>query len=502
MKRLVAALSFSLLAALAFPAGASELRIALDQDPDVLDPAQAGTYVGRIVFAAMCDKLVDVDEHMKFVPQLATSWEWSPDNKALTLKLRDNVLFQDGTKLDATAVKVNLDRYRTAPESKRKGEVKPISNVVVVDPLTVRIELSAPYAPLVAVLSDRAGMIISPKALTQYGDKIADHLTCAGPYRFVERVAQGRIVAERFKDYWNAGAYTIDRVTYTPVTDQTVRLDNLRAGQFDIIEGLAANDVKTVEADPKLRFLEATGLAYEMMSINVNNGPDADNPLGKDPRVREALELSLDRKAINDAVFEGKFVPSNQPEAPGGKYWNPARPVPARDVAKAKSLLAAAGTPHPSFTLTAANNPIDQQLAQIIQAMAGEAGFQVKLQAIEATTMVSNNNAGHYQAGLAIWSGRPDPDGNVSIWLACDGFLNWGKYCDRELDKTLAEARSTTDSDARAKLYAKASDIYLTARPALFLYHYKWLWGISRKVSGFVPYPDGIARLAGVKVGG
>jgi peptide/nickel transport system substrate-binding protein len=501
MKHLVAALSLILLSALAVPAGASELRIALDQDPDVLDPAQAGTYVGRIVFAAMCDKLVDVDEHMKFVPQLATSWDWSPDNKALTLKLRDNVLFQDGTKLDAKAVKINLDRYRTAPESKRKGEVKAIGNVVVVDPLTVRLELSAPYAPLVAVLSDRAGMIVSPKALAQYGDKIADHLTCAGPYRFVERVAQGRIVAERFKDYWNAAAYSVDRVTYTPVTDQTVRLDNLRAGQFDIIEGLAATDVKAVEGDPKLQFVEATGLAYELMSINLNNGPDADNPLGKDKRVREALELSLDRNVLNQVVFDGKFVPSNQPEAPGGKYWNPARPVPARDVEKAKALLAAAGAPHPSFTLTAANSPVEQQLAQLIQAMAGEAGFQVKIQATEATTMVANNNAGHYQAGLAIWSGRPDPDGNLSIWLACDGFLNWGKYCSADLDKTLAEARATTDPDARAKLYATAGDIYLNGRPALFLYHYKWLWGVNRKVSGFVPYPDGIARLGGVKVG-
>jgi peptide/nickel transport system substrate-binding protein len=497
MKKLAAAL---LLTLLTLPAGASELRIALDQDADVLDPAQGGTYVGRIVFAAMCDKLVDIDEHMKFVPQLATEWSWSADNKALTLKLRGGVLFQDGTKLDADAVKTNLDRYRTAPESKRKGEVKPIANVVAVDPQTVRIELSAPYAPLIAVLSDRAGMMISPKALAQYGDKIADHLICAGPYRFVERVAQGRIVADKFRDYWNTGAYPIDRIIYTPVTDQTVRLDNLRAGQFDIIEGLAATDVKTVAADPKLQYLEATGLAYELMSINVNNGPDADNPLGKDKRVREALELSLDRNVLNQVVFDGKFVPANQPEVPDSKYWNPARPVPARDVEKAKALLIAAGAPHPSFTLTAANSPVEQQLAQLIQAMAGEAGFQVKIQATEATTMVANNNAGHYQAGLAIWSGRPDPDGNLSIWLACDGFLNWGKYCSPDLDKTLAEARATTDPDTRAKLYAKASDIYLDERPALFLYHYKWLWGVSKKISGFVPYPDGIARLGGVKV--
>ena len=189
-------------------AGAADLRIALNEDPDILDPAQGGSFVGREVFAALCDKLIDVAPDMKFVPQLATEWTWSADGKALTMKLRDGVLFHDGTKLDADAVKINLDRYRTDPESRRKGEVKPIANVVVVDPLTVRLELAEPYAPLLAVLADRAGMIMSPKALTELGDKIGTKPVCAGPYRFVERVAQERIVVERFDKYWNPGPYT------------------------------------------------------------------------------------------------------------------------------------------------------------------------------------------------------------------------------------------------------------------------------------------------------
>ena len=180
------------LAGLAAAAQAADLRIALNEDPDLLDPAQGGSFVGREVFAALCDKLIDVAPDMKFVPQLATEWSWSSDGKALTLKLRDGVLFHDGTKLDADAVKINLDRYRTDPESRRKGEVKPIANVVVVDPLTVRLELGEPYAPLLAVLADRAGMIMSPKALADLGDKIGTKPVCAGPYRFVERVAQER----------------------------------------------------------------------------------------------------------------------------------------------------------------------------------------------------------------------------------------------------------------------------------------------------------------------
>jgi peptide/nickel transport system substrate-binding protein len=497
----MAALVMTVLALLATPCAASELRIALNDDPDLLDPAQGGSFVGREVFAAMCDKLIDIAPDMSFVPQLATAWTWSEDAKSLTLKLRDGVLFHDGTKLDAEAVKTNLDRYRTAPESRRKGEVKPIANVAVVDPLTVRIDLSAPYAPLLAVLADRAGMMISPTALAALGDKIATKPACAGPYKFVERVAQERIVLERFDKYWNPGPYTIDRVTYTPVPDTTVRLAGLRSGGFDIIDRLAAPDIPAVKADPALSYVEITALGYNLLSFNVSNGPAADNPLGKDKRVREALELSLDRSVLNDVVFEGKFVPSNQFEAPGTRYWNASRPVPARDVAAAKKLLAAAGTPRPAFTLTTGTGTTEQQVAQTIQAMAGEAGFDIKLQATEAATMVQKNTAGDYQAALAIWSGRPDPDGNIAIWIACDGFLNWGKYCNPDLDKALAAARAVTDPAERAKFYAAAADIYLADRPTMVLYHLKWLWGVSRKVTGFIPNPDGLIRLAGMKVG-
>ena len=144
---LVRSLIVALVLGLAGPADASELRIALNEDPDLLDPAQSGSFVGREVFAAMCDKLIDIGPDMKFVPQLATEWTWSSDAKSLTIKIRDGVLFHDGTTLDAAAVKANLDRYRTAAESRRKGEVKPIVSVVVVDPLTVRVELAQPLRP-------------------------------------------------------------------------------------------------------------------------------------------------------------------------------------------------------------------------------------------------------------------------------------------------------------------------------------------------------------------
>lgn len=482
------------------PAGATTLRIGLQEDPDALDPAQGVSFVGREVFAALCDKLVDVDRDMKLQPQLATEWSWGADAKSLTLKLRAGVKFHDGTALDAAAVKVNLDRYRSAPESKRKSELKAVRNVAVIDPLTVRIDLSEPYAPLLAVLADRSGMILSPKALAQFGDRIGTAPVCSGPYKFVERVAQERIAVERFSEYWNQATVAIDRIEYVPVPDATVRLANLQSGRFDIVERMAPTDVKTVAADPRLQVVESTALAYNLLPINTGNGTSAANPLGKDPRVREAFELALDRGALNEVAFDGHFVPSNQPEAPGSRYWDPDHPVPARDLDKAHALLAAAGTPHPSFTLTAPNNTTDLQVTQTIQSMVAEAGFDMRIQATEAMTLVQNTSTGNYQAALAIWSGRPDPDGNISYWIACDGFLNWGKYCNADLDKALAAGRGTIDPDARAKFYRAAADICLKDRPVIFLYHYKWLWGLSRKVEGFAPNPDGIIRPQGMKM--
>ena len=152
------------LAALACVSHAQTLRIGLAEDPDILDPTMARTFVGRIVFAGLCDKLFDLDEKLAIVPQLATSHEWSADNKSLVIKLRSGVTFHDGEKMDAAAVKYNLERHKNMKGSNRRGELAVVSSVDVVDPSTVRINLSSPFAPLLAVLTDRSGMMVSPKA--------------------------------------------------------------------------------------------------------------------------------------------------------------------------------------------------------------------------------------------------------------------------------------------------------------------------------------------------
>src|SRR5215470_18373540 len=243
-----------LLCGVSFGAAAqSNLRIGLAEDPDVLDPSLGRTYVGRIVFASICDKLFDIDAKMNIVPQLALSHETSADGKTVTIKLRPGVKFHDGEAFDAAAAKYSLDRHLNLKGSFRKTDIGSVESVEVVDPLTIALHLKAPFSPLLAQLTDRAGMMVSPKAAEAAGDKFGLHPVCAGPYKFVERVQQDRIVVERFADYWNKDRTFIDRITYLPIVDGTVRLANLRSGGLDLIERVLATDIKSVRDNPRLR---------------------------------------------------------------------------------------------------------------------------------------------------------------------------------------------------------------------------------------------------------
>jgi peptide/nickel transport system substrate-binding protein len=477
---------------------AADLRIGIQEDLDPLDPALSRGFVDRIVFTSLCDKLVDIGPKLDYVPQLATEWAWSPDALSLTMKLRPGVVFHDGEKFDAAAVKYNIDRYKTMPESLRKAELSPVSGVEVVDDLTVRFNLSQPYVPLIGVLSDRPGMMVSPKAAEAAGAKFFTNPICSGPYRFVERVAQDRIVLRKFDGYRDKDAYPSVTITYRPMPDPTIRLANLRSGQLDLIERVNPTDLPQIRSDARVRLIEAPSIAYQTMPFNLNHGERANTEFSKNPKIREALELSIDRVVLNQVVFNGEYIPSNQPLAPNDPYHVAEFPVPKRDPARAKQLLAEAGVTRVPLTIYVATNPVLQQVAQVIQSMAAETGFDIKIEVMEAVTVTQRTQKGDFQAAIVIWSGRPDPDGNISIWHTCNGFLNWGKYCDPQLDDLLQRARATTDTAQRKELYRQASAIFLTARDHLVLYHLKWHWATSAKLKGFQPYPDGLIRLRGV----
>src|ERR1700726_3492691 len=394
------------------------LRIGLAEDPDILDPTMARTYVGRIVFAAFCDKLFDIDEKLNVVPQLALSHETSADGKEVVIKLRPGVKFHDGEPLDAAAAKYSLERHLTMQGSFRKPEIAALDRVEVVDARTVRLVLKTPYSPLIAQLTDRSGMMVSPKAATAAGDRFGLHPVCAGPYKFVQRVPQDRIVAEKFSDYWDKNDVHIDRIVYLPIVDSTVRLANLKSGGLDLFERALATDIKEIRSDPKLKLSTALELGYQGIDINVDNGPAARNPLGSSAKVRQALSLAIDRDALNAVVFNGEFVPGNQWVSPEHPYYQKSFPVPKRDVEKAKALIREAGDSAPfDVDFMVPKGEETQAVAEVIQAMAAEAGINMKIRVTEFATSLKQAEAGEYQAYLLAWSGRTDPDGNLYIFL-------------------------------------------------------------------------------------
>ncbi len=497
----VAAALAAVLAAFAAGAGAAAtLRIGLAEDPDILDPTLARTFVGRIVFASLCDKLFDITADLKIVPQLATSYAWAPDNKSITLKLRQGVVFQDGTPFDAEAVKYNIERHLTMKGSNRKGEISAIQSVEVIDPATVRLDLAAPFAPLLAQLTDRAGMMVSPTAAKAEGDNFGAHPVCSGPFKFVERVAQDRIVVEKFDKYWDKDHVFIDRIEYRPIPDAAVRVANLEAGSLDFIERLQPTDVPAVRKDPKLAVASIAGIGYIGITVNMANGDKAKDPLGEDPRVREALSLSIDRQALMQVVYNGEYLAGDQPFSPASPWFDKAFPVPARDVAKAKELLKAAGQSNPTIELMVPTTSDDQQVAQVIQAMAKEAGIDLKIQSIEFATSLDRAVGGDFQAYQIGWSGRVDPDGNLFLFVACKGSLNYGHYCNPDVDKLLGEGRTTIDTAARKTIYDQMDALLQRDLPIIYLYNQRWIYGYSKKLAGFTPFPDGLVRVEDLKL--
>ena len=491
--------ALALMGLLSLPASAQHLRIGIASDPDVLDPTLSRSVAARQVFAAMCDKLVDIDEKLNIVPQLATAWRWEDQGRALVLTLRPGVRFHDGVALDGEAAAIGLRRHIETAASTRKAELGPVREVAATGPMEVTLRLSEPFAPLLAALTDRAGMLVSPRQAQVLGADFQREPACAGPFRLTRRVAQDRIELERFNEYWNAAAIHAQRVTYRPITDATIRMANLRAGALDIVERISPSDVADIRGDRRTRLVEAPSLASFYIAINVAHGPAANTPLGRDARVREALERAIDRQALVNVAFEGLWIPGNQSVPPGHAYYANSQPIPPRDVVRARALLREAGHDRVRMKLSVPNTTDYLQASEVIQAMAREAGIDIELQVIETATLLRQWTAGDFEALIIQWSGRVDLDQNLYNFNACGQALNGGRYCNPALDTLLNTARQSVDPAARAAAYEAAARIYLADRPYIYLWHPRVLHGVGAAIQGLQPVPDGIIRLQGLR---
>ncbi|MFG5380240.1 ABC transporter substrate-binding protein [Yoonia sp. R2-816] len=480
---------------------AQDLRIALQSDADILDPDQSRTFVGRIVYASLCDKLVDITPDLEIIPQLATEWTVAEDGMSIDMTVREGVVFHDGTAFNAQAVADNIERSQTLEESRRKSELSSITSVDVTGDYTLTLNLSAPDATVMAQLADRAGMMVSPTAAAETGVDFGLAPVCSGPFSFGERVAQDRIVLNKFDDYWNADAINFDSVTFLPIPDTTVRLANLQSGDIHILERLAPTDLAQAEADPDINVVSAVSLGYQGVTFNTGNGEKADNPFGNDKRLRQAFSYAMDRNAINQVVFEGAYAPGNQSFPPTSPWYNTNFPIEERDVEKAKALLAEAGYPDGvDLTVQVPNTTIPLQLMQVVQSMAAEAGIRVEIVSKEFATLLADQSAGDYQASQIGWSGRVDPDGNIHQFVTTDGGINDSGFSHPDVDAALNAARTQADMEARKIEYDKARAVLIDEAPLVYLYHQSWITALDAGIDGFTPYPDGMIRLEGVSL--
>ena len=163
-------------------------------------------------------------------------------------------------------------------------------------------------------------------------------------------------------------------------------------------------------------------------------------------------------------------------------------------------MLGAAGVPNPVAMLTVGTSPVSMQVAQVIQAMAKQSGFDIRIQAIEFVSALQSVSKGEFEAFLVSALGRVDPDGNISILLACNAVFNLGHYCNPEVDRELDVARTLDARADRLAHYRIAAEHVLQDIPIIYLYHPKWLYAMSAKLSGFIPYPDGMIRPQGLRL--
>ena len=493
------------------PRAGGTLVVALAEEPDALDPTTARTLVGRTVFTSICEKLYDIDDKLNVVPLLASALpETSADGKTVTIKLRAGVKFADGTPMDAASVKTSLDRHRTLATSARRSELSSVSAVAVTDPSTVSLTLTQPFAPLVAQLADRAGMIMSPTALQSAGDaNFGTNPVCVGPFKFSNRVAQDHIEVVKDPNYYDASNVYLDKITYKIIADASTRLNNLKSSDVQVIDRVAATDVDALTADANLELLTSESIGYQGITINIGNvngvgkpggalPANLASPMSSDPRVRQAFELSLDRDAINTVVFRGKFSPACGPISPVSPFSSDAaQACPKHDPAAALALLAQAGVTTPfKISMIIGNTPEAARLGQAVQAQVKEGGFDLQLVPTEFASSLTQTDKGDYQMFAIGWSGRVDPDGNISNFVTSLGSQNNNGYTNADVDRWLGQTRTTTDVAARKDLFGQVITQLHKDLPIIYLYRVKNFTGVSRTIVGVQMYGDGLMRFA------
>jgi peptide/nickel transport system substrate-binding protein len=481
------------------------ISVGVDSDIVTLDPLKSTALVDRQVMLNIYDTLVRVDEHNAILPDLATSWSYtSSDNTKLVFTLRTDVTFQDGTPFNADAVVFNINRILNAPTSPRFSELVTVQSVQAVDASHVQFNLKKPFAPLLANLTDRAGMMLSPAAVQKIGaTNLGNAPTNAGsgPFMFSEWVKGDHLTIKRNAHYWmkdsSGGALPyLQSVRYRPISNESVMFSNLETGNINAAEVLGPNDVSSAKTNSSLIYKQIPGLSFFGVMLNTKVAPFTN------VHVRRAIEWGVNRPEIVNSVLKGVGVVAQGPLSPSSWAYSSSIDPYSYNINNAKSELAQAGMSTLSFTLLIpSGSPLNAQLAQFMQSELAPAGITANIKQETFATLLSDTDSHNFQAALLGWSGRPDPDGNMYSWFHTGGGFNNMQYSNPQVDSLLEAARTTSDQAQRASDYQQAEKQILQDGSYVFIYHGVSIQATTTNIKNFPVLPTGILEFTNVSLG-
>jgi len=471
------------------PKSGGTATIALESELRTLDPMDSSLLVEREVFYNMYDSLFTIDPSLAIKPGLVKTWDTSdPLNYKFTLQ--SGVKYQDGTAFNGASVKANIERYKTGATSRRKSDLGSVKTVEVTDDTHVIFHLSKPDATLLATLVDRAGMMVSMDAVSKGGANFSLAPTGAGsgPFEFVEWKRNDHLTLKKNPSYWRSGLPYLDGVTYKAIPDVNAILAALKTGDIDIARVIAGKDVASLKADSSFIYKDVPAIGFNGFELNAGAAPF------NDPAKRQAVAMAIDRysilKNINfniGVVGYGPIPPSSWAFDSSEKIYDHA------DATKAKST--ATGF---TFTYKTTSDPVNQQLAQLMQSELAAAGITMQIQTEEFATYQQECANHQFQACGVSWSGRIDPDGNMYAWWHTGGSFNDSLYSNSQVDQWLDDARTNADQSKRKQDYDNAQKQIVQDAPYVFT-----TFGVSPQISntkihGFTLYPDLMIRMAEV----
>lgn len=463
-----------------------EMIVGVQGLPATLDPARELSNVGTRISYTPYDTLIRRDflNNNEHVPALATSWEKVTETE-LTLRLRDDVTFHNGTPFTAADVVFTFDRILNAPADSELAEARTyfstFTAVEAIDEHTVRVTTAQPDPLVIKRLASWASWIVSKQYLEDVGeDEFLRTGMGTGPFRFVSFDPDNELVMERHDGYWG-GASTLQRLTFRVIPEVAARITALVNDEVQLVTNVPPDQVATIENAGNVDVRDVPLANVHVLQYNTKN------PLLDDKKFRQALNLGIDRQLIIDAIWGGNAIPkrSHQFEEYGSLY-NPDRPLTPYDPEAAKQLLAEsdyAGETIP-YQLAAGYYTNGEQVAQAIVQMWQEIGINAEVQ-------IGEEGINGPDRVVHTWSNSSrlaDPDG--SLWVLWGlGSSTQEQYWDapEEFNRLGEEARSTLDEQLRYENYQKMLDIWEDEAPGTVLYDPVEFYGVSKAVN-WSPY--------------